>query len=518
MSAVRAPIAKPNKCSYSAPSDSDSDSEDEYPQNNYNQSYSSNYHGITANVKADNVSGTRPAKPATDPGFLLHLVSSDRDMWTSVNQDVKRQAWMKAQTEHQKKTQKHLDSIEERRQSIMKDYQQKLDKDAEDVRQFLAKLELDRKTEEERIDKEFEQKNAQMRQMIEKSIKEEKQLQEKKKKEEESKAKALEENKRKEEEQNAAAKKAQADKEQVERENKAAALKKEQDAAKAAERQKSQAYSVEGVEEANKYLDRVKKFREVIKPTFQQNPQWKADAVKSRMKMKRMVGQLTNKRETIMRVIAYHSNLTYFQEQAETEVTVKPSTAYPLAHVSVMLATKHADFIDILMGRLIKHCPYIIPRYYDDDPNRSTDETRKLMGYKYTDKEAKQWEDSVQYKEHMCGLISLWGAIVQTVPEPGVGENPYPIWRGWTWIARLCNIPPRAITPALINAFLEIAGTRMLATYPRQFHKVLRLILEQYLPLLAGDKDAVAAATRLSSYLELYASTGKLGAIEGATY
>lgn len=51
---------------------------------------------------------------------------------------------MKAQLEHQKKTQKHLDSIEERRQRIMKDYQQKLDKDAQDVRQFLAKLELDR--------------------------------------------------------------------------------------------------------------------------------------------------------------------------------------------------------------------------------------------------------------------------------------------------------------------------------------------------------------------------------------
>lgn len=72
--------------------------------------------------------------------------------------------------------------------------------------------------------------------MIEKSIKDEKQLQEKKKKEEDLKqAKALEESKRKEQEQNAAAK-AQADKEQVERDNKAAALKKAQDAAKAAEK------------------------------------------------------------------------------------------------------------------------------------------------------------------------------------------------------------------------------------------------------------------------------------------
>lgn len=97
MSAVRAPIGKPNKCSYSAPSDSDSDSEEEYPQNDYSQPYSSNYHGIMSTEKADNVSGTKPAKQATDPGFLLHLVSSDRDMWTSVNQDVKRQAWVREQ-------------------------------------------------------------------------------------------------------------------------------------------------------------------------------------------------------------------------------------------------------------------------------------------------------------------------------------------------------------------------------------------------------------------------------------
>lgn len=51
---------------------------------------------------------------------------------------------MKAQLDHQKKTQKHLDSLEEHRQRIMKEYKHKLDKDAEDVRQFLAKLELDR--------------------------------------------------------------------------------------------------------------------------------------------------------------------------------------------------------------------------------------------------------------------------------------------------------------------------------------------------------------------------------------
>jgi hypothetical protein len=51
---------------------------------------------------------------------------------------------LKAQREHQIKMDKHQAQIEQNTQKIMKQYQQKIDKDAEDVRKFLEKLELDR--------------------------------------------------------------------------------------------------------------------------------------------------------------------------------------------------------------------------------------------------------------------------------------------------------------------------------------------------------------------------------------
>ncbi|KAI9286403.1 GLE1-like protein-domain-containing protein [Umbelopsis sp. AD052] len=473
-----------------------------------------------------------------NPAMLLHMIAEDRDLLSAETQEMKRETWLKAQREHQIRMDKHQAQIEQNTQKIMKQYQQKIDKDAEDVRKFLEKLELDRKKEADRIDRDYEMRNTKMRQTIDKIVKEEKERQEKIRLEEEKKkAKEQEDRKQQEEQKQAAATKAQAEKEQKEQKEqrqKELLLKKQQ----ASLNQKSSTLSIKGLEEAGKYFDLLKKFKEQIKPAISQHTEWKQGAMKSRMKLKRMIGQLVNKRETIMRItndahtifadcqrtsdVLYEWIMNFtakaLVEQAETEVTVKPSTAYPLAHVTVLLATKHAGFMDIVIARLIKHCPYIIPRYFDDDPNRSPDETRKLMGYKYNDKEAKQWEDAVQYKEHMSGLISLWAAIVQTVPEPGMGENPYPIQHGWTWLARICNIPPRAITPALINAFLEIAGERMLATYPRQLPKVLQLIMQQYLPLLASDKDAVAAATRLSSYLETYATSGKLGAIEGSRY
>jgi hypothetical protein len=51
---------------------------------------------------------------------------------------------MNAQKEHQIKMQKHMAQIEEQTHFMMKQYKQKIDKDAEEVRKFLEKIELDR--------------------------------------------------------------------------------------------------------------------------------------------------------------------------------------------------------------------------------------------------------------------------------------------------------------------------------------------------------------------------------------
>jgi hypothetical protein len=85
---------------------------------------------------------------------------------------------------------------------------------------------------------------------------------------------------------------------------------------------------VQGVEESKRYFELLKvynvgplkhnidrhlltiadliqqKFKEEIKPTVANNSQWKQGATKSRMKLKRMMGQLINKRETILRIVS----------------------------------------------------------------------------------------------------------------------------------------------------------------------------------------------------------------------
>ncbi|KAJ1949670.1 hypothetical protein EC988_004679 [Linderina pennispora] len=87
---------------------------------------------------------------------------------------------------------------------------------------------------------------------------------------------------------------------------------------------------------------------------------------------------------------------------------------------------------------------------------------------------------------------------------------------GWTWMARMVNLPPRAISPALVVTFLELAGTAMLAAYDEQFRKLLRALANRWLPMVPTDEPlAVASKSRLGSYLEDYQRTGCLGEVEG---
>jgi hypothetical protein len=89
-------VKTPNKCSYSAPSDSDSEPEDEWPEDtlmpaeanrhnhlkmtNWNK-YNPQSHGSHSNLNAN-------------PGVLLHMISDDRDLWSVETQEMKRQTWV----------------------------------------------------------------------------------------------------------------------------------------------------------------------------------------------------------------------------------------------------------------------------------------------------------------------------------------------------------------------------------------------------------------------------------------
>lgn len=93
------------------------------------------------------------------------------------------------------------------------------------------------------------------------------------------------------------------------------------------------------------------------------------------------------------------------------EVSVKQDSAFPLAILSVHLSSKHPPFQDILLGRMMKKCPYIVPMYPRKQPAESLKEYQKRLGYNV---KSDPIESEIQYGERMCGILSLYAAIIQT--------------------------------------------------------------------------------------------------------
>ena len=50
-------------------------------------------------------------------------------------------------------------------------------------------------------------------------------------------------------------------------------------------------------------------------------------------------------------------------KQAETEIAVKKDLAFPIAIFCCMLMEKHKAFKDLLVGKMITKCPYVVPMY-----------------------------------------------------------------------------------------------------------------------------------------------------------
>jgi hypothetical protein len=105
----------------------------------------------------------------------------------------------------------------------------------------------------------------------------------------------------------------------------------------------------------------------------------------------------------------------------------------------------------------------------------------------------------------------FYGGLCQSVPDgPNEPQNPIPIKHAWVWLARICNMPPREITPMLLMGMLEITTKRLLAEYPNQTPKLLRMIQNDVLPRLPKDSagDNLATIKRLEMFLNAYFTTG----------
>ncbi|KAH6582555.1 hypothetical protein BASA61_008454 [Batrachochytrium salamandrivorans] len=275
------------------------------------------------------------------------------------------------------------------------------------------------------------------------------------------------------------------------------------------------------------YIESVMRIKNTVKPAVMGNPALCNRVFSAKMSITQRTGQLTRSQKKVVEIVkSLHVNLTEASsdpqlyelvmdltakqiiKQAETEVAVKRNMAFPLAIVCVLLFEKHPQFLSIFLGRLMKKCPFIVPRYIRKLPSDSLADYMKRSGYKEIDGKL---ESEIQYGERMCGILSLYAAIVQTSNIP----NSYNIANGWVWMSRILNMKPRRITTLLLYTFLEIAGNALVTTYKRQAIKLVRYIVQVLIPM--APAAANASTTRLALFLdETVLKTGNMPPFEGS--
>ncbi|KAJ2493575.1 hypothetical protein IWW37_000441 [Coemansia sp. RSA 2050] len=200
-------------------------------------------------------------------------------------------------------------------------------------------------------------------------------------------------------------------------------------------------------------------------------------------------------------------------KQAEKEASIAQHAAYPLATTAVLIMQTYPQLTDMLLIRLVKKCPYVVPQYFGRQAGQSAEDYLRSIGYK--EKEDEGLESENIYTERMTGMLALYAAIVQTASANGK-PNLFPISHGWTWMARLLNLPPRSISPLLVHTFLSVAGASLMAAYGKQFKKLLDTLINSWVPSIsAKDPVAVASKSNLCGYLEKYQKTGMLPECEG---
>ncbi|KAG0213291.1 hypothetical protein BGX33_003041 [Mortierella sp. NVP41] len=417
------------------------------------------------------------------------------------------------------------------------------DRDGEDISQRLKKLAMETEAIKDKRKKEIESRNQSLNKDIETCmarIKDEREMalriqQEAARKIQEEKdrvAKEAEDKKKaeiamkEEQEKKKAGEAAAAAAAEAEKAKKAAA------AASAAAAESSSIFASEPAQaEWDKYSKVLEQIKSVVMPSIKSNPVLTRSCNTARRDIVSAIGRVTNKQDEIFRVateiddilkstmsqgeIPYYwaMNVTAKKlvKQAETEALVKSAPAFPLAHIAVLLFTNHPKFLEVLMARFAKKCLYVTPIYLPKAPTESADEYMIKIGYKKKDA---GFESETQYNSRQCAIFTLYCAIIQTTPP--VGTNIHGMSHGWAWMSRILNMPPRPITPALIQVFLEVCGNTFMRTYRNQATKVLRLMMENFIPII--PQQGIAGTTRLKTVLEDFIKTGQIPVAEGRDY
>ena len=113
-------------------------------------------------------------------------------------------------------------------------------------------------------------------------------------------------------------------------------------------------------------------------------------------------------------------------------------------------------------------------------------------------------ETQDKYLKRMSGLARLYAAIsVSHLPKSSSSTcHPHPPARLWSFFPSLLGLPPHSdVTATIILDILEVSSHTMLASYGKQFGKLLGLVKSQYFSKLEEVKSEPGPTVRLDQFL-----------------
>ncbi|KAM0752160.1 GLE1-domain-containing protein [Meredithblackwellia eburnea MCA 4105] len=496
---------------------------------------------------------------ANDPSQRVYGGPDDFDLW---DQQQRAQSWAAANKSFKMSLSRSMSTSPTSSQLVQR-------QDASSLHTLLETLTIAHSKSQALLRNSFEQRNKALWDSIEASIlaaeKEEegkrRVLEEQRRRGEEAERKAKEmreaEERKKEEERKAVEKKKADEEKRVLEEKKQVELakaKREQEAKEALERAKRMSEADGGSPQADweKWTMKMTEIKTLVLPVVSQNPAYRKACFAAKRAITPKIGQLTASASAISRIIQQlHEILTSLRppagqetstqpytwalnhlskalvKQAETEVTAKLGTAYPLGRIVIgLLGLGHTELGDVLMARLVKKCFWITGWWPPKQPGQSDEAHQKALGHA----PPSAGETLVQYSQRMSGLVALYAAIVQTSPlerpqgplAPNILANVPPHFRpsaGWKWLVLILRPPLVGLepTPLLLCSFLEISGEAMLAVYGKQMGKFLEVLLREGVREgKAGFSEKSKSSTvRLMLWLEEWEKTGRVEKIMG---
>lgn len=205
-------------------------------------------------------------------------------------------------------------------------------------------------------------------------------------------------------------------------------------------------------------------------------------------------------------------------DQGSQQVSSSVSSAFPIAAVTLGIWSSFPDVGDLILVRFYEECPFLVPFYVPKAAGMSDTDYLATLGYLYKDGQIEQQD---KYLKRMTGIVRLFAAIISSVP-PSSGQQPRPhphgLERGWTWLARMLNLEPRAdYTATALYEFLSVAGHALMRQYKKQFGKLLNTLVVDYIPRIekVTAKEKSGPVSRLKSFLEKCIKDQKIPVPEG---